>query len=184
MWVYVVTAVQWLHHVQLFVTPWTAARQASLSWTISPNLLKLISIDSVMPSNCLILCRTLLLAFQYFCRFEMFQNKKFGGNTSSLQGDPPSAQILEKSRSGMCQPGEEPWTGKMQAGDKANRSCVTKKGGYSYQLQLCCRKVYSFYIYFFSCCVKYIFKYILILPRLSVFLHCCTQWWLTLQCSL
>ena len=48
-------------HVQLFVTPWTAARQASLSITTSQRLPKLMSIESVMPSNHLILCRPLLL---------------------------------------------------------------------------------------------------------------------------
>ena len=47
--------------VRLFVTPWTAARQASLSFTISQRLLKLMSIVSVMLSNHLILCHTLLL---------------------------------------------------------------------------------------------------------------------------
>ena len=47
--------VQSLSHVQLFVTPWTAARQASLSFTISQSLLKLMSFESVMPSNHLIL---------------------------------------------------------------------------------------------------------------------------------
>ena len=47
--------------IQLFVTPWTAARQASLSFTISWNLLKLMSIESVMPSNHLTLCLPLLL---------------------------------------------------------------------------------------------------------------------------
>ena len=48
--------VQLLSHVRLFVTPWTAAHQASLSFTISQSLLKLMSIESVMPSNHLILC--------------------------------------------------------------------------------------------------------------------------------
>ena len=52
---------QSLSHVQLFVTPWTAAHQASLSFTISWSLLKLMSIKSVMPSNRLILCHPLLL---------------------------------------------------------------------------------------------------------------------------
>ena len=47
--------VQLLSHVRLFVTPWTAAHQASLSFTISQSLLKLMSIESVMPSNHLIL---------------------------------------------------------------------------------------------------------------------------------
>ena len=49
-------SVQSLSHVQLFVTPWTAARQAFLCITNSWSLLKLISIESVMPSNHLILC--------------------------------------------------------------------------------------------------------------------------------
>ena len=52
---------QLLSHVWLFATPWTAARQASLSITISLSLLKCMSIESVMPSNPLILCRPHLL---------------------------------------------------------------------------------------------------------------------------
>ena len=52
---------QSVSHVWLFATPWTAARQASLSSTISRNLLKLMFIASVMPSNHLILCHPLLL---------------------------------------------------------------------------------------------------------------------------
>ena len=48
-------------HVQLFVTPWTVARQASLYFTISPGLLKLVSLESVMLSSHLVLCRPLLL---------------------------------------------------------------------------------------------------------------------------
>ena len=54
------SSVQWLSHVWLFVTPWTAASQASLSFTISWSLLKLMSIESVMPFNHLILCHPLL----------------------------------------------------------------------------------------------------------------------------
>ena len=50
-----------LSSVQLFVTPWTAAHQTSLSITISQSLLKLMSIESAMPSNHLILCRPFLL---------------------------------------------------------------------------------------------------------------------------
>ena len=53
--------VQSLSRVQLFATPWTEANQASLSITNSQSLLKLMSIESVMPSNHLILCRPLLL---------------------------------------------------------------------------------------------------------------------------
>ena len=54
------SSVQLLSHVQLFVTPWTAACQASLSITNTQSLLKLISIESVIPSNHLILCLALL----------------------------------------------------------------------------------------------------------------------------
>ena len=53
--------VQSLNRVRLFATPWTAARQASLSFTISQSLLKLMSIESVMPPNPLTLCHPLLL---------------------------------------------------------------------------------------------------------------------------
>ena len=55
------SSIQLLSHVQLFVTPWTAARQASLSITNSQSSLKLMSIKSVVPSNHLILCHPLLL---------------------------------------------------------------------------------------------------------------------------
>ena len=54
-------SVQLLNHVWLFATPWIAAHQASLSNTNSQSLLKLMSIESVMPSSHLILCRPLLL---------------------------------------------------------------------------------------------------------------------------
>ena len=53
--------VQSLSRVRLFVTPWTAARQASLSFTIYPSLFKPMSIELEMPSNHLILCHPLLL---------------------------------------------------------------------------------------------------------------------------
>ena len=56
-----IAVVQSLSHVQLFATPWTAAHQASLSFIISQSLLKLMPIESVMPSNHLILCHPLLL---------------------------------------------------------------------------------------------------------------------------
>ena len=56
-----VSSVQLLSRVQLFATPRTAARQASLSITNSQSLLKFMSIELVMPSNHLILCRPLLL---------------------------------------------------------------------------------------------------------------------------
>ena len=61
--------------VWLFATPWTAARQASLSLTISWSLLKLMSIESVMPSNHLILCRPLLLLPSVFPSIRVFSNE-------------------------------------------------------------------------------------------------------------
>ena len=67
--------VQSLSCVQLFMTPWTAARQASLSFTIFQSLLKLMSIDSVMPSNHLILCCPLLLLPSIFPSIRVFSNE-------------------------------------------------------------------------------------------------------------
>ena len=64
--------VQSLSRARLFVTPWTAARQASLSFTISQSSLKLKSIESVMPSNHLILCRPLLLLPSIFPSIRVF----------------------------------------------------------------------------------------------------------------
>ena len=69
------SSVQSLSHVQLFVTSWTAARQASLSITNSQSLLKLMSIVSVMPSNHLILCRPLLLLPSIFPSIRVFSKK-------------------------------------------------------------------------------------------------------------
>ena len=65
---------QSLSCVQLFVTPWTAAHQASISITNSRNLLKLMSIDSVIPSNHLILCCPLFLLPSIFPRIRVFSN--------------------------------------------------------------------------------------------------------------
>ena len=69
------SSVQLLSHVRLFATPWTAAYQASLSITISQSLLKLMSIESVMPSNHLILCRPLLLPPSIFPSISIFPNE-------------------------------------------------------------------------------------------------------------
>ena len=68
-------SVQSLSHVQLFATPWTAARQASLSITNSWSLPKPVSIESVMPSNHLILCRPLLLLPSIFSSIRVFSNE-------------------------------------------------------------------------------------------------------------
>ena len=63
-----------LSHVHLFTTPWTAARQASLSFTISWSLVKRMSNESVMPSNHLVLCRPLLLLPSVFPSIRVFAN--------------------------------------------------------------------------------------------------------------
>ena len=70
-----VVVVQSLSHVQLFATPWTEACQASLSFTISQNLLKFMSIVFVMPSNHLILCCPLLLLPSIFPSIRVFSNE-------------------------------------------------------------------------------------------------------------
>ena len=67
--------VQSLSRVQFLVTPWTAARQASLSFTVCRSLLKLMSIELVMPSNRLILCRLLLLPPSIFPSIRVFSNE-------------------------------------------------------------------------------------------------------------
>ena len=67
--------VQSLHCVQLFATQWTAARQASLSFTISLSLLQLMSMESVMPSNHLILGHSLLLLSSFFPSIRVFSNE-------------------------------------------------------------------------------------------------------------
>ena len=64
-----------LSRVWLFVTPWTAARQASLSFTISQSLLKLMFIELVMPPNHLILCHSLLLLPSIFSSIRVFSNE-------------------------------------------------------------------------------------------------------------
>ena len=67
-------AVQSLSRVRLFATPWTAARQTSLSVTSSQSLLKLMSIESVMTFNHFILCRPLLLSPSVFPSIRVFSN--------------------------------------------------------------------------------------------------------------
>ena len=69
------SSVELLSSVQLFVTPWTAARQACLFITNSQSLFKLISIESLMPSNNLILCCPLLLSSSIFPSIRIFSNQ-------------------------------------------------------------------------------------------------------------
>ena len=72
---YILSSVQLLSCVWLFVTPWTTAHQAFLSITNSRSLPQLMSIESVMPSNHLILCHTLLLLPSIFPNIRVFSNE-------------------------------------------------------------------------------------------------------------
>ena len=74
-YMYQFSSVQSLSRVRLFATPWTAARQASLSITNSQSLLKLMPIESVMISNHLVLCRPLLLPPSIFPSIRVFSNE-------------------------------------------------------------------------------------------------------------
>ena len=73
LWYYVV--VQWLSPVWLFEAPWTAAHQASLSFTVSRSLLRLLSVESLVPSNHLILCGPLLLLPSIFPSIKVFSSE-------------------------------------------------------------------------------------------------------------
>ena len=79
---------------KLFVTPWTAACHASLSITNSQSLLKLMSIESVMPSNHLILCHPLLLHFQSFQASGSFQMSQFFTSGGQSIGVSASASVF------------------------------------------------------------------------------------------
>ena len=87
-------SLQLLSHVQLFATPWTAACQASLSIANSRSLLKLMSIESVMPSNHLILCCPLLLLTLTFSASGSFPMSQFFTSGSQSIGITASASIL------------------------------------------------------------------------------------------
>ena len=74
-WLGQFSSVQSLSHVRLFATAWTVARQASLSITNSRSLLKLKFIESVVPSNHLILCHPLLFSHSIFPSIRVFSNE-------------------------------------------------------------------------------------------------------------
>ena len=88
------TPVQSLSHVWLFVTPWTAACQASLSITNSWNLLKLMSIEWVMPSNHFILCYSLLLLPSIFPSNRVFKMSQFFTSGGQSIGVSASESVL------------------------------------------------------------------------------------------
>ena len=87
------SSVQSLSWVRLFVTPWTAAHQPSLSITNSQSLLKLMPIESVTPSNHLIFCRPLLLLPSVFPSIKVFPSQFFTSGGQSI-GVSASASVL------------------------------------------------------------------------------------------
>ena len=97
------SSVKLLSHVQLFVTPWTVACQASLSITNSRSLLKLTSIDLVMPSNHLILCHPCLLLPSIFLSITKLLEENIGItlddiNQSKILYDPPPRVMEIKTK--------------------------------------------------------------------------------------
>ena len=91
---YSVSSVQLLSCVQLFATPWTAVCQASLSITNTQSLLKLVYIESVMPSNYLILCRPFLLLPSIFSSSRGFSNESVFASGGQSIGASASASVL------------------------------------------------------------------------------------------
>ena len=85
---------QLVGHVRLFATPWTAAYQASLFFTISQSLLKLMSIESVMSSNHLILCHCLFLLPSIFPSIRVFSNELALASDGQSIGASTSASVL------------------------------------------------------------------------------------------
>ena len=88
------SSLQSFSRVQLFATPWTAARQASLSITNSRSFLKLMSIESVMPSNHLILCCPLLLLPSIFPSSRVFSKSQFFPSGGQSIGVSAAASVL------------------------------------------------------------------------------------------
>ena len=89
----VVVAAQSLNRVWFFVIPWTAARQASMSFTISWSLLKLMSIESLMPSNRLILCHPLVLPWSFLALGSFPVSQLFASRGQSI-GVSASTSVL------------------------------------------------------------------------------------------
>ena len=131
-------SVQSLGRVQLFATPWTAARQASLSITNSQNLLKLMSIESVMPSNHLVLCRLLLLLPAIFPSIRVFSmSQLFASGGQSIRVS-ASASVLPMNIQDWAPLG---WTGWISLQSKGlsrvfSNTIVPKHQVFSAQLSL------------------------------------------------
>ena len=108
--------VQSLCHVRLFVTRWTAARQASPSFTISWSLLKLMSIESVMPSNHLILCLPFSSHLQSFPASGSFPMNWFFASRGQSTGASASASVLLMNIQGLFPLGLSGWISLLSKG--------------------------------------------------------------------
>ena len=124
---WLISSVQLLSHVRLFATPWTAAHQASLSIANSWSSPKLMSIESVMPSNHLILCCPLLFRLQSFPASVSFQMSQFFASGGQRIGVSASASVLPKNIQDGSSLG---WTGWISctslAGTGTNRARIIK----------------------------------------------------------
>ena len=118
---HIVVFVQSLSYVQLFATPWTSGCQVSLPFTNSRSLIKLNSIESVVPPNNLFLCRPLLLLLSIFPSFRVFSNESalciswpkywsFSLSISSSNEYSMSSAIMAKLARGL-QPSTRCWDG-------------------------------------------------------------------------
>ena len=96
-----VAVVQLLSQAQLFVTPWAAAGQASLSFTISWSLLKFMSIESVMLSNYLIVCHPLLLSLESCPASGSFPMSQVFASAIQSTGAPVLASVLPMNIQGL-----------------------------------------------------------------------------------
>ena len=89
-----------LSRIRFFATPWTAARQASLFFTNSQSLLKLVSTGPMMPSNHLILCHLLLLLPSIFPRIRVFSNESALASGSQSTGASAVASVIPRNIQG------------------------------------------------------------------------------------
>ena len=95
------SSIQSLSRVRLFVIPWTAARQTAVSITTSRSLRKLMSIESVMPSNHLILCHPLLFLPLIFPSIRVFSNESFLPSGGQSIGVSASASVFAMNIQGL-----------------------------------------------------------------------------------
>ena len=105
------------------MTPWTVARQASLSITNSRSLLKLMSIESLIPSNHLILCRPLLLLPSIFPSIRVFSNESFDSLQIVIRSFPCSS-VGKESTCNAGDPGSIPVSGRSPGEGNGNHSSV------------------------------------------------------------